>query len=126
MAKLGIGNVPARVVIAVIARREVRSADGQAREGKTQPAIRSSEQLSHDRAPLVVRELAQDLGRSIGHRSAEPVHFLEMLRRVDRDRFVALRRTDRRLFGLRGQFLRLVRGGQPHFRSWFSCPAAAD
>ena len=39
---------------------------------------------------------AQQLRRRVGHRRAEAVHLLEMLRRVDRDRFVARRRPDRR------------------------------
>ena len=79
MAQLGIGHVPGRVIVAVIAGREVRRADRQARERQPKAAIRAAEQLGHDRLALVVGKTAEQQRRRVGHCCAEAVHLLEML-----------------------------------------------
>src|SRR6185369_914769 len=99
----------------------------QPREGQPEAAIRPSEQLGHDRPALALRKLAQDLRGSVRHRGPEAVHLLEMLRRVDCDRFVAFRWTGSLLRGLRRKLPTLVRGRQPHLGwRWFRGAASGE
>jgi len=97
--------------------RKIGRADSEASERQPKPAVRSAEQLGHDLAALVVGQSREQLRRSIGHRSAEPVHLLEALRRVDRDGFVPRGRASGREDQLLGELLGFVGGRDPHLRN---------
>ena len=83
-------------------------------ERQAEPAILATEQLLHDRPPLVVGKLAQQLSRCVSHSSTEAVHALEAMCRVDRHCFIANRSARRLNNWLGRELLGFVGRGQPH------------
>src|SRR5213592_4561699 len=61
IAKFRIRHVSRRVVVTVVAAREIGRADREPSEGQSEPAIRPTEQLGHDRLALFVGKSAQEL-----------------------------------------------------------------
>ena len=84
-ASCGSGRAAGRVVEAVMAEREIRRADRNAREAQAEPAIAAEQFLEQRCALRRVQPRLDEPGARVGDRCAEPDHRLIAPSRIDID-----------------------------------------